>query len=88
MWPVHSAAWLQPEASAAAPSWTSLNIERRNRIPSPDFIRFPLDPFPRAAAIHAVREALFPSARPIILLCDLAPLGWDARAASPKKESQ
>jgi hypothetical protein len=92
MWPIHPAGWLQPEAPAAAPSWTGLTIERRNRIPAPDLIQFPLAPFSRTgaidASIDASREALFPAARPIIRQSDLAPLGWDPRATSPIKESQ
>jgi len=55
MWPIHPAGWLQPEAPAAAPSWTGLTIERRNRIPAPDLIQFPLVPFPRPGAIDAGR---------------------------------
>ncbi|HJZ96782.1 MAG TPA: hypothetical protein VKE70_09740 [Candidatus Solibacter sp.] len=110
MWPIHPAGWLQPEAPAAAPSWTGLTIERRNRIPAPDLIQFPLVPFPRPGAIDAGRllknrgqtahfagegteHQQFSSRNgcltPVFQQpADLAPLGWDPRAASPKKESQ
>jgi hypothetical protein len=88
MWPIHPAGWLQPEAPAAAPFWTGLTIERRHRLPAPDLIQLPLAPFPRAGSIDATREALFTAASPAIPPSDLTPLGWDARASSPRKESQ
>ena len=79
----------QPDASAAAPSWSGLTIERRNRIPAPDFVRFPLEPFDHAAAVDEDRrEALPSSQKPAIPGSDLAPLGWDPRAAYSKKEVQ
>ena len=86
MWQITPAGWLQPETPAAAPSWTGLNIERRHRIPAPDFLHFALAPFPLPGAIDASREAVFPAARPTVPQTDLAPLGWDPRAASPNKE--
>jgi hypothetical protein len=88
MWPIHPAGWLQPEAPAAAPSWTGLIIERRNRVPAPDLIQFPLAPFPRAGAINVTSGAVFSAAAPTLGQSDLVPLGWDPRAASPKKEFQ
>jgi hypothetical protein len=88
MWPVHAAGWLEPEARAAAPSWTGLIVERRNRVPAPDLIQFPLAPFPRDGAIDAARGAISAAAAPTLRQSDLAPLGWDPRAAFPKKESQ
>jgi hypothetical protein len=97
MWPIHPAGWLQPEAPATAPSWTGLNIERRHRIPAPDFLHFALAPFPlpgceaglaSVSQQPACPEAAFPVARPMVPQTDLAPLGWDPRAASPIKESK
>jgi hypothetical protein len=88
MWPIHAAGWLEPEARAAAPSWTGLIVERRNRVPAPDLIQFPLAPFPRDGAMDAAPEAIFSAAAPTVRQSDLAPLGWDPRAAFPKKESQ
>ena len=96
MWPIHPAGWLQPEVPAAPPSWTGLMIERRHRIPAPDFIQLPLAPFDRAG------EEPLPHGRgsatgvrtndatggPAAPQSDLAPLGWDPRAASLKKESR
>jgi hypothetical protein len=86
MWPIHPPGWFQPEAPAAAPSWSGLNIERRHRIPAPGLLHFPLAPFDRPAERDDRREALLPTASPVIPHSGLEPFGWDPRAFSPKKE--
>ena len=88
MWPIHPAGWLQPETPAMPPSWTGLVIERRNRVPAHDLIQFPLAPFARAGAMESTHGPLFRAADPSMQQSDLAPLGWDPRAAFPVKESQ
>jgi hypothetical protein len=87
-WPIHAAGWLHPEAPPSAPSWSGLTIERRNRIPSPDLLRFHLPPLDRVADPDDPPEALTRTALPAIPESSLAPLGWDPRAVCPKKESR
>jgi hypothetical protein len=88
MWPIHPPGWFQPDAPAAAPSWSGLTIERHNRIPAPDFVRSPLEPFDHTAVADGRREACRSSPKPGISGSDLAPLGWDPRAICLKKEMQ
>jgi hypothetical protein len=86
MWPIHPPGWFQPEARAAAPSWSGVNIERRNRIPAPDLVHLPLAPFDRAAKPDGAREPLVREASPKIPESALELLGWDPRAFGPNKE--
>ena len=88
MWPIHPAGWLQPEAPAAAPSWSGLHIERRNRIPSADLRQFGLEPFDRSDGPDLRCEPLVAAARPAVPNTGLDPLGWDPRALLPKKEAR
>ncbi len=86
MWPIHQPGWFQPETTAAPPSWSGLNIERRHRIPAPDFVRFPVSAFDRAAEPDDDREPLCEAASPRIPVGALELLGWDARVFAGKKE--
>jgi hypothetical protein len=86
MWPIHPPGWLQPEAPAAEPSWSGLNVERRHRIPAPDFVHFPLAAFGRAAEPDCGREPLPGSVNPTIPHSALELLGWDPRAFGSNKE--
>jgi hypothetical protein len=85
-WPIHPPGWLQPDAPASPPSWSGLNIERRNRVPAPGLLQFPLAPFDRAAQRDDRCEAL--AAKAVLRICEsgLRPLGWDPRAFHQKKE--
>jgi hypothetical protein len=86
MWPIHPAGWLQPEAPAAAPSWSGLSIERRNRIPSPDLRHFGLEAFYLPHGPELRCQAFVTAASPVVPVSGLEPLGWDPRALCPKKE--
>ncbi|HWB84016.1 MAG TPA: hypothetical protein VG675_07740 [Bryobacteraceae bacterium] len=86
MWPIHPAGWLQPEIPAAAPSWSGLNIERRNRIPAPGLLPLSLAPFDCPGKPDSSCDVLLPSAGPKRPESDLEPLGWDPRAICSQKE--
>jgi hypothetical protein len=86
MWPIHPPGWLQLDVPASAPSWSGLHIERRNRIPAPDLLYFPLEPLDRCAQLDDRCEALPVAAGPKICESGLEPLGWDPRAFCVKKE--
>jgi hypothetical protein len=88
MWPIHPSGWFQPEARAAAPSWSGVNIERRNRIPAPDLVHLPLEAFDRTAEPDGEREPLLGEVSPKIPESALELLGWDPRAFRPNKELQ
>jgi len=88
MWPIYPPGWLQPEAPASTPSWSGLTIERRHRLPAPDFLQCPLAPFDRSfgQASGPSPAATSSAAVPGIPASGLDPLGWDPRAFSPTKE--
>ena len=79
IWPVHRANWLQPELRLQLSASSGLRIERRQRIPIPDFAYFEMiavcrPPSPdRSCHVSAPRRVQqFPHS-------DLVPLGWDPR---------
>jgi hypothetical protein len=85
MWPIHSAVWFQPELAPSVPAWSGLAIERRHRIPAPDFLHSGAVPVQRPDTLDNSRDALAPDARPEIPQSGLAPLGWDPRAVGRKE---
>jgi hypothetical protein len=80
MWPLHYSAWLQPEAVPALPAWSGLTIERRYRLPAPDFVLSEVEPFPLSAAAHRACDPVPPAACPGLPASGLAPAGWEPRA--------
>ena len=44
VWPLHSAAWFQPDLRPSAPAWTGLAVERHNSNPPPDLVRCDIAP--------------------------------------------
>ena len=86
MWPILPAGWFQPEATACAPSWSGLIIERRHRMPAPGLVQFRIDPLNRPDVPDDRCEAVMGNARPRIPGSSLEPLGWDPRALCPRKE--
>jgi hypothetical protein len=87
MWPLHSNVWFQPERAPTFPAWSDLNIERRHRVPAPDFIGSEITAFDRAAAPAPAEEPLPPDRRLEAPASELAPIGWDPRAFCPKEEA-
>ncbi len=79
MWPVHAVAWLQPDLNAAAPPASGLRVERRRRMPVPDFLPPAVATNSQHAAIEECCEPLPPAVAHAVPQCDLAPLGWDPR---------
>jgi len=81
MWPVHAVVWLQPDLTAAAPHSSGLRIERRHRVPVPDFLQpvVTITSGPRLPAREC--EPLPPNPPLGIPQCDLSTLGWDPRTA-------
>jgi hypothetical protein len=86
MWPIHPAVWFQPEVPPMAPAWSSLTIERHNRIPAPGLVQFDIAPLDRADEAADESDALAPAARPGLSESDLEPLGWDPRAVCGKED--
>lgn len=87
MWPLQSAAWLQPDVPPSPPAWSGLAVERRHRIPAPDFVSFHTAPLNRE---HAPKGSapVFPASSPNLPHGDLAPLGWDPRAVCQKEKGE
>ena len=83
-WPLHSAAWFQPELAPAVPVRNGLAIERRYRIPAPDFLHSGTAPPDRPEGLKSSPGELTPVARPQLPQSGLAPLGWDPRAVCRK----
>jgi hypothetical protein len=79
MWPVHAVVWLQPDLSTAAPQSSGLRVERRHRIPVPDFLPSPVAAASQPHAIGHQCGPLPPEIPQGIPPGDLAPLGWDPR---------
>ena len=87
-WPTQGDVWLQPALSPAPPAWSGLTIERRHRIPIPDFVRSGAAPLDRPAAAAFPADAIAPAAKLALPQSDLAPLGWDARAICRKEKAE
>ena len=88
MWPLQSAVWFQPDVAPAPPAWSSLAIERHNRIPAPDFAPSDTSPANRPGALEHSPEALTRAAVPEAPESGLTPLGWDPRADCWKEKSK
>ncbi|HTP30910.1 MAG TPA: hypothetical protein VMJ75_01980 [Candidatus Acidoferrales bacterium] len=88
MWPLHLAMWFQPEPAPAAPEWSGLGIERRQRVPSSDFRRCDAAWVDCPAGPVQLQEVLAPAPDAAIPAGDLAPLGWDPRAVCRKEGSE
>ena len=88
MWPTNPAMWFQPELAPAAPGWTGLAIERRHRIPAPDFDYAEPRAVDLPAAAEPSRHVLVPESHVAVPQSDLAPLGWDPRALCRKEGSE
>ena len=89
-WPLHSAAWFQPDLAPSVPVRSGLAIERRNRIPAPDFLHSDTAPPDRPEGLNRSPGALTPPAltpgtRWELPQSGLAPLGWDPRAICRKE---
>jgi hypothetical protein len=89
MWPLHMAVWFQPEpAPPATPAWSGLSVERRSRIPSPDFVHASVMPLDCPAPTENRADPLTPAAHPLIPQSDAAPIGWDPRTICRKGEQE
>ena len=88
MWPIHPAAWLQPERPPAAPAWNDLAAERQHRIPGPGFAVAALRTWDRPAAPEHPAEAMI--TRPVAGIPEsgLGPLGWDPRVESRREKPE
>jgi hypothetical protein len=88
MWPIHPAAWLQPERAPSAPGWSDLAAERQHRIPAPGFAIAAVRPLDRAAAAEHPDQAMPP--RPVTGIPEsgLGTLGWDPRAESRREKPE
>jgi hypothetical protein len=80
MWPVHPVVWFQPDLAPSLPGWSGLAIERKNRIPSPDFLVPETRPSNRTDGLSSSPEVLRPDSRPDLPKDGLALLGLDPRA--------
>ena len=87
-WPLHGVVWLQPELAPAAPAWSGLTIERRNRVPAPGFLLPDSATLDRSDAPDTSLDSLKPGASPEIPRSGLAPLGWDPRAVCKREGSE
>jgi hypothetical protein len=85
MWPIHPVVWLQPDGAPTAPGWSGLAIERRNRIPMPDFQPSEIAVFDIPVERNRPCDPLSPNVCATVPLSDLSPLGWDPRAACRKE---
>lgn len=85
-WPLHSAAWFQPDLAPSGPAWTGLAVERHNSNPAPDFIHFDIAPFNLADRIDRPGDPRPAASCPRIPPSGLDPLGWDPRTVIPKEE--
>ena len=82
MWPVHSMIWWQPGMKPELPNSSGLRIERRHQVPIPDFLYLEMKPAARPRpSLESPCDPLFPRREPSLPQADLAPLGWDPRAA-------
>ena len=82
MWTVHSMIWWQPALKPELPSASGLRIERRHQVPIPDFLYLEMKPAARPRpSLESPCDPLFPRQNPAVPQADLAPLGWDPRAA-------
>jgi hypothetical protein len=81
MWPVHAVVWLQPDLTAAAPHSSGLRIERRHRVPVPDFVHPVVTPAAGQRLLAQEGDPLPPNLPQAMPQCDLSPLGWDPRTA-------
>ncbi len=86
MWCLHPAMWFQPELAPSAPGWTGLTIERRSRIPAPDFLFTSAAPTDCPASLDNSRDGLAPAAHPQVPNSGNAPTGWDPRTVYRKDE--
>lgn len=84
-WPLHPAAWFQPELAPSVPVRSGLAIERHNRIPAPDFLHSGIAPADRPEGLHSSPVALTACGRRELPQSGLAPLGWDPRAVCRKE---
>jgi hypothetical protein len=82
MWPAHAVVWLQLELKPRLPGSSGLRIERRCKVPVPDFLYFDVPPVLRPQALERVSDPLPPGVQRQLPQSDLVPLGWDPRVAS------
>lgn len=85
MWPVQPVIWWQPELQPGLPGASGLSVERRNKVPVPDFLYPEIVPASRAAVPAKSREELRPRLGLQVPRADIGPLGWDPRAEIPAK---
>jgi hypothetical protein len=81
MWAVHAAVWLQLDLKPMLPASSSLRIERRSRVPVPDFLYFNVPPSGSSHAPERACDPIQPDVTHERARSDLTPLGWDPRAA-------
>ncbi len=79
MWPAHVTLWLHPELNARVPESSGLHIERRHKVPAPDFVTIETSPHDRAVAIEENCQPLAPQTPNAFPSSDLMPMGWDPR---------
>jgi hypothetical protein len=86
MWCLHPAVWFQPELAPSAPAWAGLTIERRSRIPAPDFLLTSAALVDCPAALDSLRDGLAPDPQPQVPHSGNTPTGWDPRTVYRKDE--
>jgi hypothetical protein len=81
-WPVHSMIWWQPGLKPELSRASGLRIERRHQVPIPDFLYLDMKAAGRPRpSLESPCDPLMPRREPALPQADLAPLGWDPRAA-------
>ena len=80
MWPVHALIWLQPDLMPAAPPSSGLRVERRYKVPAPDYLVAPAVPAGGSHRPEQSAQPLPPDLGRGIPASGLSPLGWDPRA--------
>ena len=81
-WPAHPVVWLQPDLKPGLPAASGLRIERHHKIPAPGFAVIFHGPQRLSRTVEHWGDFVPPEVRLDLPASDLAPVGWDPRAAS------
>ena len=86
IWPIQPVIWWQPELQPALPASSGLTVERRHKVPAPDFLPIEVAAAERGAARAKSCVEFWQTVLPPAPRADLVPLGWDPRAEIAGKE--
>jgi hypothetical protein len=78
----HPVVWLEPEVEPVIPESSGLSIERRHRVPAPDFVRLRTASTCDPPLLEKRSDLLSPRPQPRIPASGLALLGWDPRVVA------